>query len=570
MFKPKAIYFEKEIVNYPLGIQLMEQYKEISKVEIENHNNIEEMRKKQNSEFVNMKSNLIIGVRKTHKFVENYKTSDYLVPYTSSGCTAMCMYCYLVCNYNKCAYLRLFVNREQMLEKIIKVAKQSEKQLTFEIGSNSDLILENTITGNLVWTIENFANTEKGRLTLPTKFEMVDSILPLNHNGKIIIRMSVNPSEIINKVEFGTSRLKGRIEAINKLVEAGYKIGILIAPVILVENWQQLYTELIQTLNSELLEKAKANDKTAIKTIVEHNIRLVLYEVTNRFKSVEYDRKDLVSVGNVGLMKAILTFDRSRNVEFATYAIRCIDNEILIFLRDVAKNQNVDSLERAIKQDKEGNELKIEDTISDETDIVDEYEKDITCKIIREIIKELPDRDRKIIMLYFGFYNKNYTQKEIAHIMLISQEYVSKLIRKNLKKIEEQLVKKDIIVINSMGESRKKNTSRKVKSIYTIFNNYTKKQVNLVLESLTEEEKLLVKLRYGKDLDNPVSVKLSMEQLYTFYNSLIPKMRRLLLKLDEGIHLLSVPSENSQKYYCSMQVSNENFDTPRLLKKISK
>ena len=214
MFKPKAIYFEKEIVNYPLGIQLMEQYKEIPKVEIENHNNIEEMRKKQNSEFVNMKSNLIIGVRKTHKFVENYKTSDYLVPYTSSGCTAMCMYCYLVCNYNKCAYLRLFVNREQMLEKIIKVAKQSEKQLTFEIGSNSDLILENTITGNLVWTIENFANTEKGRLTLPTKFEMVDSILPLNHNDKIIIRMSVNPSEIINKVEFGTSRLKGRIEAI--------------------------------------------------------------------------------------------------------------------------------------------------------------------------------------------------------------------------------------------------------------------------------------------------------------------------------------------------------------------
>ena len=257
MFKPKAIYYEKEIVNYPLGIQLMEQYKEISKVEIENHNNIEEMRKKQNSEFVNMKSNLIIGVRKTHKFVENHKTSDYLVPYTSSGCTAMCMYCYLVCNYNKCAYLRLFVNREQMLEKIIKVAKQSEKQLTFEIGSNSDLILENTITGNLVWTIENFANTEKGLLTLPTKFEMVDSILPLNHNGKIIIRMSVNPAEIINKVEFGTSRLKGRIEAINKLVEAGYKIGILIAPVILVENWQQLYTELIQTLNSELLEKAK-------------------------------------------------------------------------------------------------------------------------------------------------------------------------------------------------------------------------------------------------------------------------------------------------------------------------
>ena len=257
MFKPKGIYYEKEIVEYQLGQELMEKYKDVPKVVIENHNNIEEMRKKQNSDFPDLKRNLIIGVRKTHKFVENHKTSDYLVPYTSSGCTAMCMYCYLVCNYNKCAYLRLFVNREQMLEKIIKTAQKSEKQLTFEIGSNSDLILENSITGNLVWTIENFANTSKGYLTLPTKFDMVDEILPLQHNGKIIIRMSVNPEEIINKVEFGTSRLKGRIEAINKLVDAGYKIGILIAPVILVENWEKLYTELIQRLSQELSEKAK-------------------------------------------------------------------------------------------------------------------------------------------------------------------------------------------------------------------------------------------------------------------------------------------------------------------------
>ena len=259
MFKPQAIFYEKEIINYPLGKQLMEQYKDVPKSEIENHNNIEEMRKKQNSEFPNMKRNLIIGVRKTHKFVENHKTSDYLVPYTSSGCTAMCMYCYLVCNYNKCAYLRLFVNREQMLEKIIKVANASEKQLTFEIGSNSDLILENTITVNLEWTIENFAITEKGFLTLPTKFDMVDEILPLQHNGKIIIRMSVNPEEIINKVEFGTSRLKGRIGAINKLAGAGYKVGILIAPVILVDEWQKLYSDLIKRLNEELSEKVKKN-----------------------------------------------------------------------------------------------------------------------------------------------------------------------------------------------------------------------------------------------------------------------------------------------------------------------
>ncbi len=243
MFKPQEIYYENGIEDYELGKELMEKFKDVPKILIENHNNIEEMRKKSNKEFPNMKRNLIIGVRKTHKYTENHKVSDYLVPYTSSGCTASCMYCYLVCNYNKCAYLRLFVNREKMLEKIIKTAEKDEKNLTFEIGSNSDLILENTITNNLVWTIENFKNSKKGKLTFPTKFDMVDSILNLDHKGKIIVRVSVNPEEIINRVEFGTSRLKGRIEAINKLHEAGYEVGVLIAPVIFVDNWKKVYLE---------------------------------------------------------------------------------------------------------------------------------------------------------------------------------------------------------------------------------------------------------------------------------------------------------------------------------------
>ena len=257
MFKPKAIYYEEGIENYKLGRELMEKYKDVPKVLIENHNNIEEMRKKENKEFLNMKQNLIIGTRKTHKYQPNHKVSDYLVPYTSSGCIAACMYCYLVCNYNKCAYLRLFVNREQMLDKIIKTAEKSENDLTFEIGSNSDLILENTITGNLPWTIENFKKSNKGYLTFPTKFEMVDDILELDHKGKVIVRVSVNPEEIINNIEVGTSRLAGRIEAINKLKDADYKVGILIAPVVMVDNWKNLYLELIKRLSETLSEKVK-------------------------------------------------------------------------------------------------------------------------------------------------------------------------------------------------------------------------------------------------------------------------------------------------------------------------
>ena len=256
-FVPDAIYYEEKAKEYELGKELLEKYKDVPQIIIENHNNIEEMRKRENKEFPRMKRNLIIGIRKTHKFVPNNKISDYLVPYTSSGCTAMCLYCYLVCNYNKCAYLRLFVNREEMLDKIIKTANESEKELVFEIGSNSDLVLENSITGNLKWTIENFKKAEKGYITFPTKFDMVDDLLDIEGKERVIFRMSVNPKEVIQKVEIGTSRLEQRVEAINKLKEEGYKVGILIAPVIFVDNWEKLYEELVIYLKENLTEKAK-------------------------------------------------------------------------------------------------------------------------------------------------------------------------------------------------------------------------------------------------------------------------------------------------------------------------
>ena len=257
MFRPTYIYYEEKVKDYELGKQLLEKYKDVPKKIIDNHNNIEELRTKQNSEFPKLKQLLIIGTRKTHKYIENHKVSDYLVPYTSSGCTAMCLYCYLVCNYNKCSYLRLFVNREEMLDKIIKTANKSEKDLTFEIGSNSDLVLENTITGNLEWTIEEFGKNNKGFITFPTKFAFVDPLLNLNHNNRTIIRMSVNPQEIISKVEFGTSKLNDRIEATNKLKKAGYKLGILIAPVIMVDGWKDLYKNLIEELEQKLSDEVK-------------------------------------------------------------------------------------------------------------------------------------------------------------------------------------------------------------------------------------------------------------------------------------------------------------------------
>ncbi len=253
-----AVYFEPEALNYKLEKILREKYAELPWLEIRSHNRIPELSSAGNKEYIKLKRHLIIGVRKTHKYTENHKVSDWLVPYTSSGCRAMCLYCYLVCSYNKCSYLRLFVNREQMMGNLLKAAAAAAAPQTFEIGSNSDLVLENVITGNLEWTIERFAREGRGSLTFPTKFDMVEPLLSINHGGKTIFRMSFNPTEIIRRVEIGTSPLDARIRALNSMSEAGYPVGMLIAPVILLPGWKQMYAELIEQLSDTLSESVKS------------------------------------------------------------------------------------------------------------------------------------------------------------------------------------------------------------------------------------------------------------------------------------------------------------------------
>lgn len=256
---PEKVYYEPAALSYELGKMLREKYSEVPWIPIESHNRIDELRRQPNSSFRDLKKLLIIGVRKTHRYVPNAKTSDFLVPYTSSGCSAMCLYCYLVCNYNKCSYLRLFVNREEMLEKLMKAASRADGDLTYEIGSNSDLVLENTFTHNLEWTIERFAKQERGFITFPTKFNAVEPLLPLNHRGRVVFRMSVNPQKIIQTVELGTSPLGQRIRALNQMADAGYRVGMLIAPVILIEDWKSLYVQLLDQLAEELSDRVKRN-----------------------------------------------------------------------------------------------------------------------------------------------------------------------------------------------------------------------------------------------------------------------------------------------------------------------
>lgn len=200
----------------------------------------------------------------------------------------------------------------------------------------------------------------------------------------------------------------------------------------------------------ELLNKAKKDDEDAIKIVAEHNIKLVLMIVNKNFKTVEWDKNELISIGNIGLLKAIQSFDKEKNVQFSTYASKCINNEILMFLRKLKKYKNVDSLDRPIYNSIDGyNNIKLEDTITDGTDIEADYDKLVTYEIVREVVTNLPPRDKKIITLYFGFDdNIPHNQYEIADILSVSQSYISKSMTKILAEIEKKLAKKGIEEIN--------------------------------------------------------------------------------------------------------------------------
>lgn len=311
-----------------------------------------------------------------------------------------------------------------------------------------------------------------------------------------------------------------------------------------------------------LLDKVSQGDTDARQKLIEHNIRLVIYEVNGRFNTLEYDKSELVSIGILGLVKAVDTYDASKKIEFSTYAARCIDNEILMFIRRLKKEKCVDSLDRPISGEEEDKAIKLEDVIKSDEDIQTSYEGKEIYAQIRKIVYSLPEREREIIMLYFGFYDgRVYKQKEIADKLNISRSYASKLIAKIVKKIKKQLeevgiVEPDLIVRKRRSKIKKpqikvetkekskveipnieetkeepkgeKGMSKKIQSIYEYFYEYTKEQIDEVINSLTEQERLLVYKRYGNNLTNPVKTKLTKEENDKFYGSIIPKIKRKL------------------------------------------
>ena len=185
------------------------------------------------------------------------------------------------------------------------------------------------------------------------------------------------------------------------------------------------------------INMANDGDLFARDKLIEHNLRLVVF-LAKKYENTGVDLEDLVSIGTIGLMKGVKTFSNDKNIKLATYASRCIDNEILMFLRKNKKVKGEVSFEENLSFDADGNELHLEDVLGTDADIVTKpLEDNLNKKIMLSEINKLNERDKEIIVLRYGLFNhEEKTQKEVADLLGISQSYISRIEKKVIKRLK--------------------------------------------------------------------------------------------------------------------------------------
>ena len=185
------------------------------------------------------------------------------------------------------------------------------------------------------------------------------------------------------------------------------------------------------------LTMATDGDLFARDKLIEHNLRLVVF-LAKKYENTRVDLEDLVSIGTIGLIKGIKTFSKDKNIKLATYASRCIDNEILMYLRKNKRVKTEISFDESLSFDQDGNELKLEDILGTDADIVTKnIEKETEKRLVMEEIDKLDGRDREIIVLRYGLEgHKEMTQKDVADLLGISQSYISRIEKKVIKKLK--------------------------------------------------------------------------------------------------------------------------------------
>ena len=196
-------------------------------------------------------------------------------------------------------------------------------------------------------------------------------------------------------------------------------------------------SEAIHNLSTEQEQQAKA-------TLIEHNLRLVVY-IAKKFDNTGVGVEDLISIGTIGLIKAINTFNSGKNIKLATYASRCIENEILMYLRRNSKLRMEVSIDEPLNVDWDGNELLLSDILGTDEDVIyKDIEDEVEKKLLNKAISRLTERERQIVDLRFGLSSEDgteLTQKEVADMLGISQSYISRLEKKIIKRLKKEIVR---------------------------------------------------------------------------------------------------------------------------------
>ena len=191
-----------------------------------------------------------------------------------------------------------------------------------------------------------------------------------------------------------------------------------------------------------LLSRLDGGDASARQTLIERNLRLVVY-IARRFENTGINIEDLISIGTIGLIKAINTYRTDKNIKLATYASRCIENEILMYLRKSASQRNEVSLDEPLNTDWDGNELLLSDVLGTDGDtVMRPIEADVDRQLLDQAIGRLSEREREIIILRFGLCgHREQTQKEVADRLGISQSYISRLEKRIISRLKREILK---------------------------------------------------------------------------------------------------------------------------------
>jgi len=192
----------------------------------------------------------------------------------------------------------------------------------------------------------------------------------------------------------------------------------------------------------EALEELEQGSEEAKQKLIERNLRLVVF-IARRFENTGVNIEDLISIGTIGLIKAISTYRRDKNIKLATYASRCIENEILMHIRKISNQKAEVSLDEPINMDYDGNELLLSDILgTDEDMILRPMEDDVDLCLLRQAVRELPDREREIVLMRFGLEGrKELTQKEVAQKLGISQSYISRLEKRIMNRLKKEILR---------------------------------------------------------------------------------------------------------------------------------